>query len=330
MTPKDFADRIKGDLFFRNKDVAVLTEDFEDQWFWGDVFRKTCPALKLDFPNSSQRGEAGRSVILKYKPFIDNKLVLCHDSDNENLWSTRPSESTPFTYQTYVYSIENYCFQPIAVQGVFRDITLIDDFDFETFLKKYSEAISDLFHLWFYARKEKLEDIINHLKEENLRNLLSLKTEDFDDFEDVEYLIREMTLRIPEQLVRIKDEIGGEWYDAIFQNELPELKKVLKHDFDIEEEDILFFIKGHLIFDGVILPFLEKVVQFLKEKKLATLKQELVNVPDKVREERLNHYRNISGKDLKTKLLENYRYCLTNDCKFFREIIADIKRDFPN
>lgn len=329
MSIKDIAEQIKGDTFLLNKDLAILTEDFEDQWFWKDVFEKAKPNLKVDFPKQAIIGAAGSGTLAKYLPYVDHRLVVCKDSDNQFIYADEQPLQAPFIYETYVYSIENYCFFPSnSLNRLIHDMTLVE-YDITEFISSYAKHISPILYLSFYGKINYIETINNLLTESVLSGLLILDLSLIDNINDLSPLLKELDVRINEHLAKVEKEIGTDWYKSIIDTEIPKLKQKLLTDFGITESDSLSFFKGHLVDENLLTPIIIEIITQLKIQKEAELLIEFSSKSKEVQIERINAYKNRINKDLSTKSRENYRYHLNNNTKFFPKIIEAIQRDFP-
>ena len=84
----------------------------------------------------------------------------CHVSQSAFVWVHRSTNAVSYThlFQTYTYAIENYhCFaeslHEVCVQATLNDRFI---FDFNAYLKRYSEIVYPLFlwNIWFYRQRD--------------------------------------------------------------------------------------------------------------------------------------------------------------------------------
>ncbi len=143
------AQYFKDSVFQLGKNVGVRIEAKSDEPFWSFVFKKILPHLKPEFyPQCYQfpsPNTAGKKCVLLLKEFADKELALCVDSDYDYLLENQNLNHS-FIFQTYAYSFENYhCFSQ-NLKKVFQTIVNTEgvDFDFEYFLKEYSNNIYEL------------------------------------------------------------------------------------------------------------------------------------------------------------------------------------------
>jgi Protein of unknown function (DUF4435) len=106
------AQYFKNSLPFLGKDLALRVEGKEDVVFWQAIFQKALPNVRVEifhFANEFPSANAmGKEAILPLRAYADNKLCVCIDSDYDFLLGKNYNDYSPFVFQTYTYSIENY------------------------------------------------------------------------------------------------------------------------------------------------------------------------------------------------------------------------------
>jgi hypothetical protein len=150
-------------IYFANSAIAlrcaasVHVEAFDDAVFWEKVMNySTSYSKKFNFiwhsltPSGSDA--TGVSHCLKFKPYLSAQFLICIDSDYRYLLQDSDISAANYIFQTYTYSIENHlCFSgklndlPQKSTGLQNTV-----FNFDTFLKDYSQAIYDalIWHLY--------------------------------------------------------------------------------------------------------------------------------------------------------------------------------------
>ncbi len=147
----------RGQALMRRCDAAVHVEADLDIHFWRSIFHHFTPEKKFHFISHSRSWSgsesSGVTQCLNFLPFLNKEFFICIDSDYRYLMEEENINIYHFVFQTYAYSIENhYCSAPglkwVSEQscGIRNDI-----FDFEYFLKCYSETIYELFIWQLYA-----------------------------------------------------------------------------------------------------------------------------------------------------------------------------------
>ena len=162
----------------------------------------------------------------------------------------------PYIFHTYAYAIENFqCYAP-ALHNVCVMTTLNDRsiFDFETFLAQYSSVIYPLFiwNVWCYRFGE-------------YKNFSMLDFYHFVRLEQVDLRHPERTLDSLRHLVNAKM--------ARLQKTFPAAKKTYKplreelQTLGVTPETTYLFMRGHDLFDGVVVPLLNSVCEVLHRER---------------------------------------------------------------
>jgi hypothetical protein len=122
--------------------MVARVESEEDIPFWQHAFGHARPDLKVKFlPSDSGNGtdarQRGKTVCMRYVPYLDRHFVICVDSDFDRF--TRPGVLTAdkHIYQTYTYSFENHHCWSESLQPGWEALSVCA-FDFKVFLKKLS------------------------------------------------------------------------------------------------------------------------------------------------------------------------------------------------
>ncbi len=314
----------------RGKDILVLTEDFADNIFWKRTLGKVITDKTLAFPNDIQ-GHTGEGYLNAYKPYVNEKFIICHDSDNAFLWTKKEPNAVPFIYETFVYSIENYSFDSNALNDLIYSMTN-EDYDInKRFLETYTQYVADLFYWWCFFKKYGNEyglssnTVLTQLANTNadFKSYLSFNVENIETIDGFDEVLHSVYQNVEKYFELIEAEIGKEWYEAIVENEIRELKRQFEEEYLIEKSDIIYFLQGHSLED-IFTPFFKKLVSILKNNYIEELKRTVKNDS----EGRIRTYQNTFNKDLETILNENYKYQLANPNKFFQKIIEAVERDF--
>ena len=155
---KRLAIDFKGQAKLRRCDAAVHVEAPQDQQFWSTIFHYFVPQRKFHFISHSRtwRGiqASGVTQCLSFKPYLGKDFFICIDSDYRHLIQEPDINIQNYIFQTYTYSIENhYC----AATGLDYVCEMASGqtneiFNFELFLKRYSETVYELFLWHIYAR----------------------------------------------------------------------------------------------------------------------------------------------------------------------------------
>ena len=154
---RNLAIDFKGQARLRRCDAAVHVEAEQDMHFWRSILYHFAPGKRYHFISHSRSWSgsesSGVTQCLNFLPYLNKEFFICIDSDYRYIQQEKDIDIHHFIFQTYTYSIENhYCAAPgldwVCEQscGVINDI-----FDFNLFLRRYSETIYELFMWQLYA-----------------------------------------------------------------------------------------------------------------------------------------------------------------------------------
>jgi hypothetical protein len=147
----------KGQALLRRCEAAVHVEAEIDMHFWRSIFHRYAPEKKYHFIAHSRSWtgseSSGVTQCLNFTPYLSKQFFICIDSDYRYLLQEHGIDIKHFIFQTYTYSIENhFCAAPgldwVCEQSCGAKNEL---FDFELFLRRYSEVVYELFIWHIYA-----------------------------------------------------------------------------------------------------------------------------------------------------------------------------------
>lgn len=173
----EFDDELElaGNPFGLEPMIYAYVEGYDDEIFWGHEFDRFGLGETIEVcAISSTQGANGKNAVLK--ALEDGRIVLgqygliCIDSDYDNLeGKNQELYSSPFCFQTYAYSIENYYFQPVGIleecckSAVSRDRTGLPCL--VTLVKEWSASYFDSFCTLLLAdEKQTIKQLIHKLK----------------------------------------------------------------------------------------------------------------------------------------------------------------------
>ncbi len=252
-------------IMFRN-DAAVHVEAAADESFWKKVFEYYHPDKTFNFITFSRTREnaiaTGCAMCLKYKDLgcLSKEFFVCIDSDYRYLLREKSIDTKNFVFQTYTYSIENHWCYPEGINKAFEKIGLNNRlFDFEVFLKWYSQALYELFiyHLLSVSKKDY---IFNKKLFRSFLNIepVNLKNSGKD-------IIDNLKAKIEPELSRVK---------ALYPvSEFEEIKQYYLK-FGINKDNAYLYFRGHNVFEQVILKIANKVKMHLERNIGDTLADE--------------------------------------------------------
>ena len=156
----EYVRRIRQELRLLRVDCAVRVEGKKntDAWFWSETIKKVLPEKTFKvykYSNLPTENSTGKQNVLQFKDFAARDFILCVDSDYDYLLEN-PDLQRPFIFQTYVYAVENYQCYASNLKNILQkrfDTEGVSDFDFEDFIRRYSQVIHRLLVYSLYSVK---------------------------------------------------------------------------------------------------------------------------------------------------------------------------------
>lgn len=314
------------------REVLVYVEDIDDVPFWRRLFSKhETDSLKFKVcPPDGPNIRRGKPNVLtdedgELRANWGKFLLGCVDSDYHYLLPEQSEQAalincTPYIFQTYTYSIENYKCYSSALKELVIDITKVDKelINLEEFIKQFSIIIYPLFirMVYFLARGDKASFTENELKGKISAVFKDCKLSDYGIKELDE--LKDVTKRAIEELERLK---------SIDSSVIIQLEDEL-FDSGVTEENCYLFINGHILFNNVILEILNTICLRIRKEYIDSLKS-MANNGIEIGK-RVKQYDSCTGLDNK-KLKDMLRDTLSNnynftDCFLYKNIEADIER----
>jgi len=328
---KEVAERMEEDALHKGCCLSVLVEDIYDERFWQCIIEHVKPELKdkIDFPNPIPKGTRGNSILKNFKTFVKKNFIICIDSDCEYLYDDNVWYLFEYIYNTIVYSKENFQCNYLSLNEICRDLTL-KSYDFKSLFENISLKVSPLFYVWLYFKENKCNQFDDLIKNETFEKIFSFEGTQFDNIGDENILYQKIEDRVNETLQTLKNVMDNEsWYDSIFTDDIPEIKKRLTEKYLIHEKDILSFCYGHAVLEQFVQPFMIKLIEILKALKKQEIEQALSEASNNVIDNTIRRIENIAQQDIKTKLNDSYKYLIygTVDNKEMQKIKEKIAKE---
>ena len=149
----------------RKRKIVVYVESYDDIFFWRSVlseFEDENTAFEVMLPSRTNLNRGKKTALMnKLGESLGGYMIACVDADLDYLLQRHTPSSqrmldNPYVIHTYAYSIENYqCYAPslhnVCVMATLNDR---DIFNFEEYLRQYSEIIYELFiwMVWLHRR----------------------------------------------------------------------------------------------------------------------------------------------------------------------------------
>lgn len=296
--------------------INVFVEGYEDVAFWRGIFDMyETERLKFEISVPPREDLAkGKKVLMSMIPSSSQDLLLCVDSDFDYLFAEMTSQSkqvneAPFMFHTYAYATENFvCYAPslhnVCVKATKNDTRI---FDFEKFLKQYSQIIYPLFLWYTFSARLDTENVFPLIDFRSSVRLSYLEVER-NGTGTLEWLSRQVEKRLHS-----------------LRNRNPNLEERIK-DFEQElktrgvtRDNVYLFMQGHTLFDNVVMVMLNAVCDHLK--KMSTDRIAASTKQGIALKNELSNYNN-SLRSVRDILLDNENY---KECFLYTKLKTDIE-----
>ena len=255
----------------KKKRVIAYVESYDDIFFWRSVlsdFESETLEFCVMLPSrdSLNRGKK-QAMMNQLGPQLGRCMIACVDADFDYLMQGKTPFShdmlvNPYIIHTFVYAIENYqCYAPslhqVCVMSTLNDRRI---FDFEAYLKAYSEAIYELFvwAVWLYRRQ-----LYSELPLNNFCNIVS---------------VNHLNIQNPaEAIEEVRHNANRKM--AYMQRRHPEARqdfKQLKEELQrlgVQRDNVYLYMQGHHIFENVVMAAIDPVCTQLRREREREIKR---------------------------------------------------------
>ena len=321
------------------KKIVAYVESYDDILFWRSVlsrFENESRYFEVMLPSHKVLERGKKSVLMNLiikerggeernaAPAREDEgsgsrlgpsMIACVDADYDYLIKGATETSvkiwnSPYVLHTYAYSIENLqCYAP-SLHNVVVMVTLNDNriFDFEEWMRQFSEAIFPLFvwNIWHYRRS-----IYGQFTIKDFNRVIELGG---------------FSLENPEACIQ---NVHNKCYKKVgwLQREHPDakesylaLKKELIEELGVTPQTTYLYIQGHHLFDKVVVPIMQKIcTQLVRQREQEIRRQSRHST--QMRNE-LSCYSH-STQDIAQMLKKNMGYAMS---EAFGRIQADAER----
>ena len=296
--------------------IVAYVESYDDIYFWRTVlsrFENERRYFEVMLP-SHQKLERGKKSVLMNFIHTDRErmsqsdsplgpdMIACVDADFDYLLQGATEQSklvlqSPFVFHTYAYSIENLqCYAP-SLHNVCVAVALNDRriFDFEDYLRQYSEAIFPLFiwAVWAYRTGHHTQFSMSDFSRVIDPGRFNVQ----DPQPSLDHLRRKVNSRVRQLLHQFPG--NKESYLKV-----KESVKLL----GVTPQTTYLYIQGHHLFDTVVLPILNKVCNRLRMERQDEIARTAVHHLQ--RENEMSCYEH-SLQDIRQMLKKNTGYILS-------------------
>ena len=245
--------------------IVAYVESYDDIYFWRTVlspFENAERYFEVMLPSHQKLERGKKSVLMNFVgDHVGPDMIACVDADFDYLLQGATPQSkkvleSPYVFHTYAYAIENLqCYAP-SLHETCVAVTLNDHriFDFEEYLRLYSDAIFPLFvwSVWFYRtgrhNQFSLTDF-GRIVDPGGFNVLEPQHSIEHLRKKVAVKVRQLQAEFPdnkEEFLKTKDSIKALGVTAL---------------------TTYLYIQGHHLFDNVVVPILNKVCNRLRQER---------------------------------------------------------------
>lgn len=252
----------------KRRRIVAYVESYDDIYFWRTVlgrFENETRYFEIMLPSHKKLERGKKSVLMRLissaaSP-LGKDMLACVDADYDYLLQGCTAQSKmvlecPYVFHTYAYAIENLqCYAP-SLHDTCVAVTLNDHriFDFDDYLRQYSETVFPLFvwSVWAYRtgnhNRFSLSDF-NRVTDPGGFNVMEPQ-------ESIEHLRRKVGTKV-HQLQR--DFPGNK--EAYLKT------KELIRSLGVTPQTTYLYMQGHHLFDSVVVPILNKVCNRLRQER---------------------------------------------------------------
>lgn len=250
--------------------VIVYVEGYEDVAFWRGVlseYENEERTFEVMLPSRTSLARGKKSAMMnRLGNGLGTSMIACVDADYDYLMQgashfSKTMLSSRYVIHSVVYAIESYqCYAP-GIHGACVVATLNDRniFDFETYLRNYSEIIYDLFvwSVWAHRTGNATEFTLttfNNITSVNNLNIFRPETALEELRKAVNRKMAWMQRRFPQakgKLAPLKDELAR---------------------LGVRPDNAYMFIQGHHLLDNVVMAAIDPVCTRLRREREKEIK----------------------------------------------------------
>ena len=246
--------------------IVAYVESYDDVFFWRTVlgdFETDRIKFEVMLPSRQTLCKGKKAALMnKLGPSLGEYMIACVDADYDYLVQgateiSRKLLSSPFILHTYAYAIENYqCYAPaLHTACVMSTLNDRDILSLETFMEEYSKIIWPLFVWSIWAHKN---------GQASCYSITAFgQTVTFHDINPYhpENALEHLRDRVNKQVAWLQRK-----YPTAKDSYL-KLRRSLQEDLGIRPAETYFYIQGHALMDGVVLPLLNPICNMLRRER---------------------------------------------------------------
>ena len=254
--------------------IVAYVESYDDIYFWRTVlsrFEDSRHYFEVMLPSKMNLPRGKKSVLMNFitkeesgKEDVERvgpDMIACVDADYDYLIQGATPQSkkvteNPYVFHTYAYAIENLqCYAP-SLHDTCVAVTLNDHriFDFQDYLRQYSEAIFPLFiwSVWAYKTGKH-----NHF---SLSDFCRVIDPGGFSVADPQYSIDHLRHKVGTKVRQLQNQFPNN------KEEYLKTKDMVKA-LGVTPQTTYLYIQGHHLFDNVVVPILNKVCNRLRQER---------------------------------------------------------------
>ena len=255
----------------KKRKIVVYVESYDDIFFWRSTlseFENENLAFEVMLPSRTNLNRGKKSAMMnQLGEGLGQCMIACVDADMDYLLQRHTPSSqrmldNPYVVHTFTYSIENYqCYAPslhdVCVMATLNDRVI---FNFEEYLRQYSEVIYELF-IWlvWLHRCGRFSEFpltnFNHIVAIDQLNIY----QPLDALERVRRQVNRKLAWLQQHVPEAKGKLGP-------------LKQELEA-LGVHRDNTYLFIQGHHLMENVVDAALTPVCTILRREREKEIKR---------------------------------------------------------
>lgn len=252
------------------KKIVAYVESYTDIFFWRSVlddFKRDDLEFEVMLPSRTDLSRGKKQAMMNtLGKSLGKYMIACVDADYDYMLQgcspfSKELLDNPFVIHTYAYSIENYqCYAPslheVCVMSTLNDH---DIFDFEEYMKLYSNIVYELFvwTVWLYRRQQykdlPLNSFLNFVSIDKLNILKPI-----DALDNLRHKVNRKVAWMQQNYQEAKGKLTP------LKEELVQL--------GVTKDNVYMFIQGHHVMDNVVMAAMDPVCTMLRREREREIK----------------------------------------------------------
>ena len=296
--------------------IVAYVESYDDIYFWRTVlsgFEDETRYFEVMLPSHKRLERGKKSVLMNFiGKHVGPDMIACVDADYDYLLQGATEQSkrvlnNGYVFHTYVYAIENMQCYASSLHDACVAVTLNDHriFDFDDYLRQYSEAVFPLFvwSIWAYRT--------GHYPRFTMSDLARVIDPGGLNVGNPQPAIDHLRRKVGTKIRQLQTEFPQN------KEEYLKTKESIKA-LGVTPQTTYLYVQGHHLFDNVVVPVVSKVCNRLRQERQEEIQRTARHHMQ--RENEMSCYEH-SLQDIRQTLKKNTGYML---CPQFRRIQQDV------